>query len=130
MMTLNERVTRRKEIYEYYRNAFVGLPVKMQPILRGCTPNYWLSNLTINKSNGKKPDDIISYLETQNIEARRMWFPMHCQPVFTGLEYYMAGGESVSKDIFDRGICLPSGSAMTTEDLERVCKAFSEAFEG
>lgn len=130
MKTLDERVAKRKNIYEQYREALAGLPVKIQPALEGCKPNYWLSILTIDKECNIKPDNIIACLEADNIEARRTWYPMHCQPFFDGLEYYIEGENSVSEDIFNRGICLPSGSAMTPEDLERVCKALSEAFGG
>jgi pyridoxal phosphate-dependent aminotransferase EpsN len=130
MKTLEDRIDSRRAIYEYYKESFADLPVRIQPVLEGCKPNYWLSVVFLDDECGKCPDDIIEHLEAQDIEARRMWYPMHCQPFFEGAEYYKAGETSVSEDVFNRGICLPSGSAMTPEDLERVCVAFSAAFGG
>jgi dTDP-4-amino-4,6-dideoxygalactose transaminase len=59
-------------------------------------------------------------MEAENIEARPVWKPMHLQPVFKGCEYI---GGTVAEDLFNRGLCLPSGTAMTDEDLDRVISA-------
>jgi len=56
-------------------------------------------------------------LESENIEARPLWKPMHLQPVFNGSPFY---GEKVSEGLFEKGLCLPSGSNLSSEDLERV----------
>ena len=60
-------------------------------------------------------------LEAENIEARPVWKPMHLQPVFRGAKLWKAGSEAVSDRLFARGLCLPSGTAMTEGDLDRVC---------
>lgn len=128
IQTVDDRIAARRAIYERYKKVFSDLPVKMQPVLSGCKPNYWLSIAIIDKDCKVKPDTIIKSMEAQNIEARRMWYPMHCQPFFKEYGYFTARDKSVSEDIFERSVCLPSGSAMTPEEQERVCAAFRRAF--
>lgn len=78
----------------------------------------WLSVITVEPERfGATREDIRLALEAQNIEARPVWKPMHLQPVFRGCE---AVGGSVAADLFDRGLCLPSGSNLTETDLARV----------
>ena len=70
--------------------------------------------------NGKaKPLDIIEALEADNIQSRPLWKPMHLQPFFAG--YDCIGGD-VSQRLFETGVCLPSDTKMTDEDLDRVCR--------
>ena len=96
----------------------------------GCKPNFWLSVVTINEDCDVTPDEIIKELEDNNIESRRAWNPMHNQPIFSEMDFISCKqGESVGNDIFRRGVCLPSGTAMTEEDLERVASVFRGAFE-
>jgi pyridoxal phosphate-dependent aminotransferase EpsN len=129
LKTLNERIARRKEINTFYKESFKDLPVKVAPVFEGSKPNYWLTVFTIDDDCEKTPDDIISALAAENIETRRAWNPMHCQPYFSDCEYFTQEEDvSVSEHIFGRGICMPSGSQMTDEDLQRVAKVFSAAF--
>jgi len=130
IQTVDDRVAARKAVYKQYQQAFSDLPVMMQPVLSGSKPNFWLSVAILDEVCNVKPDRIIKLLEEQNVEARRMWYPMHCQPFFKGYEYFTAHKKSVSEDIFERSVCLPSGSAMTPEEMERVCAAFRRAFKG
>ncbi|MDR1928171.1 MAG: DegT/DnrJ/EryC1/StrS family aminotransferase [Oscillospiraceae bacterium] len=128
LQTLKERVARRKEIYLTYQNAFAGLPLQMLPVPQGCTPNYWLSVALLEEDAPLSAQALIDLLEADNIEARRTWNPMHCQPVFRRFTYVTAAdGISGSEDFFRRGICLPSGSGMTAEEqdevIRRVCRA-------
>ncbi len=86
-------------------------------------PNYWLSVITLN---GKvRPIDVLLALENENIESRPVWKPMHMQPVF---EEYDFIGEGVSEQIFENGLCLPSDTKMTDEDLARVCEVIKGCF--
>src|SRR5699024_4818131 len=78
--------------------------------------NFWLSAIIIN-SDTITPNMVIDALEEENIESRPVWKPMHIQPVFS--QYDSIGGE-VSEELFEKGICLPSDSKMTDEDLKRV----------
>ena len=75
---------------------------------------------------GANREDLRRALEAENIEARPVWKPMHRQPVFEGFDVY---GGSVADDLFQRGLCLPSGSAMTEADLERVVGVIRKAVQ-
>lgn len=120
LKVLNERIKRKKEIYETYQQAFAAIPeIKMMPIASYGNPNYWLTVITLDQRVGVKPEQIMDKLEENNIESRPVWKPMHLQPVFKGCAYF-AHDFDVSADLFARGICLPSGTAMTNEDQQRV----------
>ena len=80
-------------------------------------PKYWLNSMTVT---GKiTPLEIMEKLEANNIESRPVWKPMHLQPFFS--EYDYIGGD-VSQKLFENGVCLPSDTKMTDDDLQRVCK--------
>jgi len=116
LKVLDERIQKKKYIFEYYKRELGQLDgVKMMPVNEWNEPNYWLSCLTLH---GKvKPIDIIEALEEDNIESRPIWKPMHIQPFFEKYDYI---GGDVSEKIFENGICLPSDTKMTDDDLERV----------
>lgn len=126
--SLNSKVARRKEINDFYRKEFADLPVTMAPYIKDSEPNFWLSVLTIDKGCGVTPDEVIASLENDNIESRRAWNPMHCQPIFSHCNYFCGKDKDVGVDVFNRGVCMPSGSQMQDTDLERVAKAFRAAF--
>ncbi len=85
----------------------------------------WLTCLTIDpEAFGATREDVRLALEAENIEARPVWKPMHLQPAYS--DYDVVGG-SVSKDLFDRGLCLPSGSAMTSADIGRVVEVVAQS---
>jgi pyridoxal phosphate-dependent aminotransferase EpsN len=129
LKTINEKIAARKNINKYYKEAFSDLPIEMAPVIDGCEPNFWLSVLTINKGCKTTPDEVIAALESDNIESRRAWNPMHNQPIFSDADFVTCqNSKSVGNDIFERGVCMPSGSGMTEEDLARVAKAFRSAF--
>lgn len=128
LKVLEHRVTQKQSIYHYYKEAFKGIPeLEMMPFPENTNPNCWLSACTLT-GDKVKPLDIIVALEADNIECRPIWKPMHLQPFFEKWDYVDNGG--VAEDIFNRGICLPSDSKMTTEDLERVCTIIKGGFEG
>lgn len=117
LKVIDARVQRRREIFEQYRNAFQGLPeITFQPETPNGFSNRWLTCMQIHSSS-TTPDQIRLALEAENIECRPLWKPMHMQPVFEGCLRY--GGE-VSAGLFENGLCLPSGSSMREDDLERV----------
>ena len=91
------------------------------PVNEWDEPNYWLSCMTLS---GKiKPLDIMEKLESNNIESRPVWKPMHLQPFFEEYDYI---GNDVSQQLFENGICLPSDTKMTDQDLERICGLIKE----
>jgi dTDP-4-amino-4,6-dideoxygalactose transaminase len=120
---LQERMEQKKNIYDFYKSAFSDIPdIELMPIADYGMPNYWLSVITIKESSALKPLDIMEELEKYNIESRPVWKPMHLQPVFSKYRFYShnTGHISVSEDIFNRGLCLPSDTKLTEEDLLRV----------
>jgi len=116
---LADRVQRKREIFDWYSNGLRDLPgVAMMPFDIYGQGNAWLTVILLDSdSTGVRPEDVRLGMETDNIETRPMWKPMHQQPAFKGAR--IVGG-SVSEDLFQRGLCLPSGTAMTEGDLERV----------
>ena len=129
LKTLEERVSTKREIYNKYKKELESLPITMMPVTKKCAPNYWLSVLTINPDSQVKPDDIITALEKENIESRPLWKPMNSQPIFQGYSYFKQDDNiSVGDDLFKRGVCLPSGTAMSEEELDRVIKIVKSSF--
>ena len=94
-------------------------------------PNYWLSCMTLKEESVIKPIDImVRLLEKENIESRPVWKPMHMQPFFKDYEFVQVkDGISVSEDLFNRGVCLPSDTKMSEEDMKRVADIVKGLFE-
>ncbi|MDR2408925.1 MAG: DegT/DnrJ/EryC1/StrS family aminotransferase, partial [Bacteroidales bacterium] len=92
--------------------------IDFMPEPKGYFSNRWLTCCTINpKQFGTSRDEIRLILEKENIESRPLWKPMHLQPVFA--KYPIRGGQ-VAESLFENGLCLPSGSSLQQNDLERV----------
>ncbi|WP_151089446.1 DegT/DnrJ/EryC1/StrS family aminotransferase [Hymenobacter baengnokdamensis] len=128
MELLPDRVKRRREIFSWYREHLAGLPgLAVAPATEpaGSLSNRWLTTLLLdNEITTATPETVRQHLETRNIESRPLWKPLHLQPLFANAPVY--GGE-VCADLFARGLCLPSGTAMGEEELKRVAKALREA---
>ena len=123
LRVLDDRVAARRANFEFYRDAFAGLPgVEMMPEAEWGTHSRWLTCLTIDPAAfGADREAVRLAMEAENIEARPVWKPMHLQPVFSGCERV---GGAVAEDLFSRGLCLPSGSNLTRGELERVAEVF------
>lgn len=128
LLTLDERVAARRANYEYYKNRLGELPgMEFMPEPQGFFSTRWLTVLTIDPAKfGATREDIRLALEAENIEARPVWKPMHLQPIFSGCRF--RGGE-VSERLFETGLCLPSGSDLTENDLERIVKVIASQSE-
>ena len=140
MELLDERVKRRREIFSWYQEHLAALPgitVAPAPEPADSRSNRWLTTILINPADPDAeaqsltpnpqhltPETLRLHLETHNIESRPLWKPLHLQPLFADAPMY--GGE-VCADLFARGLCLPSGTAMTDADLRRVKEALAEA---
>jgi dTDP-4-amino-4,6-dideoxygalactose transaminase len=117
LKVLDQRVAKKKYIFEFYKRELGNLDgVEFMPINDWNEPNYWLSVMTL--SGKVKPIDIMEALEKENIESRPIWKPMHIQPFFE--EYDYIGGE-VSEKLFENGVCLPSDTKMTDDQLGKIC---------
>ncbi len=146
---LNEHISKKKAIYERYKEGFKDLPVSMNPYIEGVTePSFWLSCMLIDedamceqtrtdttatyiKTAGKTcPTEILEKLEACNAEGRPLWKPMHLQPVFEKSPVVSVSSESnVCVDLFGRGLCLPSDIKMTEEEQNTVIEIIKSCFE-
>jgi len=122
LLVLEERVRTRRRIFNFYKEHLEDLPgIEFMPEPPYGRSTRWLTCMTLDPEGfGMNQEEVRQSLETHNIEARSLWKPMHMQPVFRGCEFV---GEGVSEDLFKKGLCLPSGSNMTQEDLNRVVEA-------
>jgi pyridoxal phosphate-dependent aminotransferase EpsN len=122
LQVLTDRVAARRHNFEVYQQALAGLPgIEFMPEATFGKATRWLTCLTIDPvAFGADREHVRLALAQQQIEARPVWKPLHLQPVFSGCE--SIGGE-VAEELFARGLCLPSGSNLTSEDLERVIAA-------
>jgi dTDP-4-amino-4,6-dideoxygalactose transaminase len=127
LATLAERVTRRRAVNQHYRTALADLSgLAFMPQAAYGTPTCWLTCATIDPATaGVTRDDVIAALSAADIEARPVWKPMHLQPVFAGCP---AVGGDVAGALFRDGLCLPSGSDLSADDLERVAAVVRAAF--
>ncbi|MDM8516320.1 aminotransferase class I/II-fold pyridoxal phosphate-dependent enzyme [Desulfobacterales bacterium HSG16] len=140
---LNDRVKRKREIFNDYYNVLNDIPgIEFMPEAGYGTASRWLSVILITPDVfGMNADGLCQLLEEENIESRPVWKPMHMQPVFKNNDsgnsiesrrekYQMrAVGGSVAEDLFKRGLCLPSGTQMATADMERIISTILRAVE-
>ncbi len=130
LKVLDDRVKARQDIYSRYVNGLAGLPINMmpEPSFGRCT--HWLSALTIDATKtNKKPADLLAALSSVLIEGRPIWKPMHQQPLFANCAYYRHDDDrSISDEVFELGICLPSGSNLTEQQQERVIEVLRGIF--
>ncbi|HEX7117787.1 MAG TPA: DegT/DnrJ/EryC1/StrS family aminotransferase [Longimicrobiales bacterium] len=119
LATLPDRVAARRRNFERYAEALGALPgVAFMPEAPWGTHTRWLTTLTIDpKLFGATREEVRLALEAENIEARPVWKPMHMQPVFRGYPCY---GGGVAEALFEAGLCLPSGSNLSNDELDRV----------
>jgi len=150
LTVLDDRVAKKQEIYQYYQKQLADAVsfISMMPILSNENSNCWLSCITLDENSPIKPLDIILALEKENIESRHIWKPLHLQPVFKDCDFISVDGQgqilgredfavidpetgadsSIAGRIFHTGVCLPSDTKSTEEDLQRVCKIIRDMF--
>lgn len=126
MEVLENRITKRREIHQFYKDVFLNneaVKVFSEPNSNFYS-NYWLTTIVIdpNKGSKKSREDVRIMLQDANIESRPLWKPMHLQPVFNNSPYY---GEQVAENLFEHGLCLPSGSNLTEVEKERIEKVLN-----
>ena len=130
MQVLDDHVLLRRTMQTFYVSIFAnieGVTVFTAPS-EDYFPNYWLSAIIVDseKTNGKTREDLRLFLDEKNIESRPLWKPMHLQPIFKDYLYF---GNSVCEDLFDNGLCLPSGSNLTEMEKVRLKQAILDFFE-
>lgn len=121
LATLPERVAARRTVFDRYRALLAGVPgIDFMPEAPWGEGNRWLTCMTVDaEAFGADREAIRLALEAQDIEARPVWKPMHLQPVFAG--HAMFGG-AVSAALFERGLCLPSGTGLAEAEQERIAE--------
>jgi len=118
MEVIEERVAKKREIFEVYKNS---LDVEFMPEIANSKGNRWLTT-ALFKTN---PLEIMQKLNENLIESRPLWKPMHLQPLFKDAPKIENG---FSENLFKKGLCLPSGTAMSEEDLKRVISIIKDVF--
>lgn len=128
MEVIDERVAQRRANFDFYEKQLSEIEeISFQPEANGSFANRWLSCILVNpKTNGVNRETIRLALETQNIETRPLWKPMHLQPIFRNAPYY---GGNVCEQFFNDGLCLPSGSNLTEDDRTRIVAAIFDAIK-
>jgi len=120
MTVIDARVAERRKNFEYYYKELSGLPgISFQEAPEGYFSNRWLTTILVDpaEAGGLTRETIRLALEKENIESRPLWKPMHLQPVFANHPAYVNG---VGEELFDKGLCLPSGSNLSEADLAKV----------
>ena len=131
LRVLPERIAARRAVFERYRDSLERIDaigwMPEAPFGR-CT--RWLSVCTLDPARSRvTPAELIGALARSGIEARRVWKPMHLQPLFAGKTYYShEPGRSFSDEAFARGVCLPSGSNLSAEAQSRIIRAIEQVF--
>ncbi|ANE52964.1 DegT/DnrJ/EryC1/StrS family aminotransferase [Flavisolibacter tropicus] len=127
MEVLKQRIWQRRSNYQFYRNAFAGIPyIKfLEEPNSAYYSNRWLTAITIEGASATR-EDVRMCLAGSNIDCRPLWKPLHLQPVFEQTPYY---GNDCSERLFEKGLCLPSGSNLTEDELNRVVAQIYQAIE-
>lgn len=131
MLTINHRIKRKTEIYNYYNDAFKDIQgIRMNPLNVDGNANHWLSCLYISSDLDVSPEHVMTTLEKNNIESRPIWKPMHLQPFYKDYEFFSHNTEgiSISEDIFNNGLCLPSDVKMKEKDLKKIVEIIKSCF--
>lgn len=125
MEVLNERVRQRRDNHSFYKELFSNNDMidVFSEANSDFFSNHWLTSITLNKDlTNITTHDLMTAFAEENIETRPLWKPMHLQPVFKDCPYY---GETVAEDLFNTGLCLPSGSNITNDDKNRINEVIS-----
>ncbi len=121
MLVLQDRVNQRRKNYEFYKTHLAGFDgIAFLEENSGAFSNRWLTCISVDPAKTKggiSREDIRLALDAENIESRPLWKPMHLQPVFANAPFY---GDGTAEKLFENGLCLPSGSNLSQEDLNRV----------
>ncbi|KFF05213.1 DegT/DnrJ/EryC1/StrS family aminotransferase [Flavobacterium reichenbachii] len=129
MKILNQNVIKRRENHSFYKEIFKNIKaVELFEVLNeDYFSSYWLSTILINSENpNKSREGLRLALEAKNIESRPLWKPMHLQPIFKKYPYY---GKNTAEILFQKGLCLPSGSNLTTDNKDRIKEVITTFFK-
>ncbi|WOK35110.1 aminotransferase class I/II-fold pyridoxal phosphate-dependent enzyme [Sphingomonas sp. C3-2] len=129
LKVLDDRVKARRAVFDQYRDGLSGIcEIQWMPEPEWSYSTRWLSACTINPAGPVNSEQLRAHLSDDLIEARPVWKPMHRQPVFSGTDYFMSDNQSVADQLFQNGLCLPSGSNMSANQIERTIASIRTAF--
>lgn len=124
---LERRVVKRRYIHDFYKKKLSKIKsIKFLNDIEGFYSNRWLTTIVLEENSKINNEKIRLELQKNNIESRPLWKPMHLQPVFNT---YQALTNGISEDLFNRGLCLPSGSNMSDQNLNRVVNIIKNLHE-
>jgi len=130
MEVLNDRVAQRRANNKRYQDFFAHIDgVELQTEPNGdYFSNFWLTSIIIEpgKTGGIDREFVRLEMEKENIECRPLWKPMHMQPVFEGSQFF---GTGICSELFEKGLCLPSGSNLREDEFERIFKVLNKLFK-
>ncbi|QDW18866.1 DegT/DnrJ/EryC1/StrS aminotransferase family protein [Flavobacterium sp. KBS0721] len=127
IMILEDNVEARRNNHLFYRELFLeNKNVELFEVLNeDYFSNYWLNTILVIQEGNKNKENLRLALEAENIESRPLWKPMHLQPIFEKHPYY---GAALAAELFEKGLCLPSGSNLTNEDKNRIKEVINTFF--
>lgn len=125
---LEDRIVARRRNYYHYKDALKNSPLSFFKDNSDFYSNHWLSTALISPQSKKTPTELIAHLETYNVEARRIWKPLHTQPIFKQNEFYSIEAAPIAEKIFNEGLCLPSCSDMPAETTDTIIKIIQSGF--
>ena len=127
IIILEDNVEARRNNHLFYRELFLGNKnVELFEVLNeDYFSNYWLNTILVTQEGNKNKENLRLALEAENIESRPLWKPMHLQPIFEKHPYY---GAALAAELFEKGLCLPSGSNLTNEDKNRIKEVINTFF--
>ena len=121
LKSLDQYVEKRREIFNYYYNNLNNIDgIRFMPEIENGKSTRWLSVVLVEDTNHDKIEDIIRNFSEQNIEVRPIWKPMHLQPLFEGAAFYLKDQKPISAGLFEHGLCLPSGSDLSKNDMDKI----------
>lgn len=127
MDDLQLHIDLRRRNHEFYTRELAeieGVTVQANPSA-DFDSNFWLTTIIIDPNTGKTPEQLRQFMLDASVETRRLWRPMHMQPVYKDAPYY---GGNVCEHLFDKGLCLPSGSSLKDDELQYVADKIKEFF--
>ncbi|TEB43658.1 aminotransferase class I/II-fold pyridoxal phosphate-dependent enzyme [Flavobacterium circumlabens] len=128
MKILNSNLKVKKQIHDFYVSIFKDVKeiTVFENINQDYDSNYWLTTILIEPGLNINRAVLLQAFEEKNIESRPLWKPMHLQPLFSQYPYY---GSTVSEDLFEKGLCLPSGTSLNSAEKERIREVVNKLFQ-
>ena len=121
LKSLDSYIDKRRSIYKYYKNNFKNIEnIEFMPEIKDGKSSRWLSVILLKDKTYNEIERLVRIFDEENIETRPIWKPMHLQPLCYGTPFYHNSVNPISKDLFEHGMCLPSGSSLTSNDLDKI----------